>query len=78
MKTVLITAVGGGVGQSLVDSLCELQDDFFIIGVDIETDVYARSQCDKFQQVSRNSHPNFISELLEICEINHVDVLVCR
>ena len=45
---VLITSVGGGVGQSVVDSLSFMRKDYRIIGLDIDATIYSRNQCEEF------------------------------
>ena len=76
MVTVLVTAVGGGVGQSVVDCLSEKPDQFMIIGCDSGPNLYALSQCDLFLELPHSSAPEYISTLLDICKRNYVDFLI--
>lgn len=76
MITVLVTSVGGGVGQSILDSLSFYPETYKIVGLDIEEYVYASSQCDSFVQAPRIAEPNYIDFLLESCILYGVDILI--
>jgi nucleoside-diphosphate-sugar epimerase/carbamoylphosphate synthase large subunit len=76
MIKVLVTSVGGGVGQSVVDSISHLRDSYFIIGLDINENIYAKNQCDKFILSKRISEEDYIESLLFICKENSIDVLI--
>lgn len=69
MIKILITGVGGGVGQSIVKSLQDMP--YSLIGVDGEvlgTGLYA---VQKAYQVPYACHPAYIEKLIEICKIEN-------
>jgi nucleoside-diphosphate-sugar epimerase len=76
MIRVAVTSVGGGVGQSVVDSISHLSNCYWILGLDISDNIFARTQCDRFVKSLRISEPNYLDFLLEICISNNIDVLI--
>lgn len=76
MIKVLVTSVGGGVGQSIVDSLSCFKEQYFIVGLDISENVFSRNQCDKFILSKRINESDYLSFLLEICAEHKIDVLI--
>lgn len=76
MKTrVLVTCVGSGVGQSVVDSL-NLKRNYKIVGCDGNRNVYAHSFCDKFYKVRSLYADGYIQELIAICIENDIDIVI--
>lgn len=75
MKKVLVTCVGSGVGQSVIDSLNQKRE-FFIIGCDGNPNVYAHSFCDKFYTVPGLYSEGYTNFILNLCIENKVDILV--
>lgn len=75
MLTVLVTCVGSGVGQSVIDSL-NLKREFKIIGCDGNPNVYAHSFCDQFIVVPGLYSEGYTDHILNLCIQNKVDVLV--
>lgn len=75
MKTVLVTCVGSGVGQSAIDSL-NLKREFKIIGCDGNPNVYAHSYCDQFFVVPGLYSEGYVEHILQLCIDNNVDVII--
>lgn len=75
MKTVLVTCVGSGVGQSVIDSL-NIKREFKIIGCDGNANVYAHSFCDSFFVVPGLYTEGYIDYILNLAIENKVDILV--
>lgn len=75
MITVLVTCVGSGVGQSVIDSL-NLKRECKIIGCDGNPNVYAHSFCDEFIQVPGLYSEGYTQHILQLCIENKVDILV--
>jgi carbamoyl-phosphate synthase large subunit len=71
--TILITGVGGGVGQSIIKSLQESQ--FRLIGVDGETLGTGLYTVDKAYRVPYANDPGYVDRLLEICEIEKCSLI---
>lgn len=75
MKTVLITCVGSGVGQSAIDSL-NLKREFRLIGCDGNPNVYAHSFCDLFFVVPGLYSEGYVDHILQLCIQNKVDIVI--
>ncbi len=76
MINVLVTSVGSGVGQSVLDSISHLKNYYRVIGIDLSERVFARNQCDDFMLSPRINEPNYINFLLEVCKNKSVKVLI--
>lgn len=76
MINVLVTSVGGGVGQSVVDSISHLTSDYYIVGADISDKVYARNQCNNFIISPRISDSNYVDFLLSQCKRHSIDIVI--
>ncbi|MDP2541107.1 hypothetical protein CSC81_01135 [Tenacibaculum discolor] len=76
MKTrVLVTCVGSGVGQSVVDSL-NLSRNFYIVGCDGNPNVYAHSFCDKFYVVKGIYEDNYIENIIENALTEKIQIII--
>jgi hypothetical protein len=76
MIRVLVTSVGGGVGQSIVDSLSLLNEMYYIVGLDISEHVYSRSQCNEFKLSKKIIEPDYLQFLLDMCVDSKIDILI--
>jgi hypothetical protein len=76
MIHVLVTSVGGGVGQSVLDSISHLNDEYRITGLDLSDKVLARNQCDKFLISPRINDSSYVDFLIDVCKKSQIDVLV--
>ena len=80
MKTLklLFTSVGRRVElvQAFRKAADELETNLKIIGADITTTAPALFFCDQTVQVCKIKDPNYISELIDICEKEQVNVLI--
>jgi len=75
MAKILVTCVGSGVGQSVVDSLI-LNNDHTVIGIDTNRNNYGHHFCDKFYIAPSLYSDDYIDFLLELCAKENVDVLI--
>lgn len=75
INTVLVTCVGSGVGQSVLDSL-NLNRRYRILGCDGNRNIYANSYCDKFFIVPNIYSENYLLTILDICKKNSVDIVI--
>lgn len=75
---ILFTSVGRRVElmQAFRHAADELEADLTIIGADISTTAPALYFCDKQMLVPRIAEQNYIPQLLDICEKEHVDCLI--
>jgi nucleoside-diphosphate-sugar epimerase len=75
-KRILVTCVGSGVGQSVVDSLKHFKDEYFLVGSDQSRHVYSVPDCDDFISLPAISAANYLDELLAACARLRVDVVI--
>lgn len=75
MKTVLVTCVGSGVGQSVIDSL-NIKREFKIVGCDGNPNVYAHSFCDEFYVVPGLYTAGYVDYILNLAIDKEVDIVV--
>lgn len=75
MAKVLVTCVGSGVGQSIVDSL-NLYKKHEIIGIDANRNVYAFHFCDFFSTAPSIYSNNYLDFLLNLSIREHVDIVI--
>lgn len=75
MIVVMVTCVGSGIGQSVVDAL-NLVKGNKVIGCDGNPNVYARSYCDEFFVVPSIFSDGYLDHIIELCVRNNVDILV--
>src|SRR5690554_647955 len=75
MARVLVTCVGSGVGQSVLDSLNELREDY-IIGCDMNRDVYATHFCDEFHFVPGLYSEGYTDFILKLAIERKADIII--
>lgn len=76
MKRVLITCVGSGVGQSVVDSLKGAKDRYFLVGSDQNRYNYATPDCDAFVSLPSIHDSAYLDTLLAFCEADGIDIAI--
>lgn len=64
MDTIIVTGVGGGVGQSILKSL--QGSDYRVIGVDAEPTATGLYAVNKAYRIPRAAEPGFVEKLLDI------------
>lgn len=75
MKRVLVTCVGSGVGQSVLDSL-NLEGSDFIIGCDLNRNVYAAHFCDEFHIVPGIYSEGYLDFILNLAIERKADIII--
>ena len=75
MLNILVTCAGSGVGQSAIDSLCQIRRDR-IIGCDMNRNVYAFHYCDAFYTVPGLFSDNYLDSILQICIKESVNIVI--
>ncbi len=75
MARILVTCVGSGVGQSVIDSLNMLREDY-IIGGDMNRNVYATHFCDEFCFLPSFSSEKYLDYLLDLAKEKKVDLII--
>jgi nucleoside-diphosphate-sugar epimerase len=76
MKRVLLTCVGSGVGQSVVDSLKHLKDAYFLIGSDQTRYCYSIPDCDGYVSLPRIDDPQYVDALVAACAELRIDAAI--
>jgi nucleoside-diphosphate-sugar epimerase len=76
LKRVLVTCVGSGVGQSVVDSLKHLKDDYHLVGSDQTRHCYSVPDCDDFVMLPRIDDLRYIDALLQACKDLRIDAAI--
>jgi carbamoyl-phosphate synthase large subunit len=75
-KTVLITGIGGNVGQGILRNIQSLQYPIRIIGCDIASFTPGNYLCDKTYQVPYSYNENYISEINRIVDLEKIDLII--
>ena len=73
---VLVTCIGGGIGQSVVDSLRMRKDKYFLIGSDGNPFNYAVPDCDITLSLPKISDRGYIESLLRAVAEHNVDIVI--
>ena len=75
-KSILITCIGGGLSFSFIESLKNSSSfDYFVVGVDMSSDVQARHVCDVFQTVPHGSDTDYSDSILRLAKQYSVDLI---
>lgn len=75
MAKVLVTCVGSGVGQSVIDSLNLVGKDF-VIGCDSNRNIFAYNLCHNFYIAPSIYSSNYLKFLFDTCIKEKVDILI--
>ncbi|RZP19222.1 MAG: NAD-dependent epimerase/dehydratase family protein [Erythrobacter sp.] len=73
---VLVTCAGGGVGQSVVDSLKNYKETYFLIASDQRQYNFAIPDCDAFVELPSIFAPDYVQRVMKVCKDLDVDVLI--
>ena len=73
---VLVTCGGGGVGQSVVDSLRHDKEKYFLAVSDQRKHIYAAPDCDTFVELPSIFAPDYVPRVIEACKDLSIDVLI--
>ena len=75
-KSILITCIGGGLSFQFIELLkSSSRFDYFVVGVDMSSDVQARHVCDVFQTVPHGSDPDYSNCILELAKQHSVELI---
>jgi carbamoyl-phosphate synthase large subunit len=75
-KTILVTGIGGNVGQGILRNIHSINRSVNIIGVDISSFTAGSYLCNKTYQVPYAVAPEFISIMKKIVTENAVDLII--
>jgi carbamoylphosphate synthase large subunit len=73
---ILVTAVGGGVGQSVLRALKCSNLDYRVIGTDIDSWAAGLYSCDRGYKVVPAGHDDYKNRISEICIMENIDVVI--
>ena len=76
MKKILVTAIGGDIGQSVAQCLKSYYDDIFLIGTDVHDKHAGSLYVDKFLIVPSAHSPAYLKALSKIIEKNGIDLVI--
>lgn len=75
-RTVLVTGIGGNVGQGILRNIRSLNLPIRLIGTDIESFTAGNHLCDFTYLVPYSYHENYIPTLQYIIDKEHVDLVI--
>ena len=75
-KTVLVTGIGGNVGQGVLRNIRALKQDIHVVGCNIDTITAGNHLCDKVYKVKYAYENGYIEEIREICRKESVDLVI--
>lgn len=75
-KTVLVTGIGGNVGQGILRNIIHCQYKVKIVGVDTLSVSAGNHLCDAVYSVPHSSESSYISVMKRICENENIDLII--
>lgn len=75
-KTVLVTGIGGNVGQGILRNILSMNEPIRIIGSNTTAFSAGNHLCDKVYEVPMAFTDNYVEELLKICKSEKVDLII--
>ena len=76
MKRILVTAIGGDIGQSIAQCLRDYDNDVFLVGTDIHDKHGGSLFIDDFFVVPSANDPKYLHTISDIVKINNIDVTI--
>ena len=76
MKTVLVTGVGGNVGQGIIRNIRATSYNIKVIGCNVKLFSAGNHLCDSFYKVSYAQESNYLEQMIRIIEIESVDLII--
>lgn len=73
---VLVSGIGGNVGQGILRNIRRTHPEIFLIGTDISSLNAGLHFCDDFLLVPYAFEANYQQRMLEICKTNNVDLII--
>lgn len=75
-KTILITGIGGNVGQGILRNIKALHYDLRVIGCNIDLVSAGNHLCEKVYKVPYAYDAGYIDSILHICQEENVDLII--
>lgn len=74
---ILVTAVGGDIGANILNILLEQKNiKLFIVGTDINENIFAIDKVNKFYQVHKANHLDYKKQIVKIVKENSIDAII--
>lgn len=75
-KKVLVTGIGGNVGQGILRNIISLSLDVKVIGINTEAVSGGNHLCDAVYKVPFSNSPDYIFTIQQICEQERIDLII--
>jgi len=75
-KNILVTGIGGNVGQGIIRNIQSLKLDVKITGTNVLEFTAGNYLCDYFHKVPYAFHDGFIDEMIKICNQQNIDLII--
>ena len=75
-KKILVTGVGGNVGQGILRNISKDFPDIFLVGTNTVFLSAGNHLCDRIYQVPFSWEDNYIPKMIEICETHAIDLII--
>lgn len=75
-NSILVTGIGGNVGQGILRNLRSLNNHFKLVGTDISSVTAGNHLCDNSYRVSYAYDAGYIDEIKKICETECIDLII--
>ena len=76
MKRILVTAIGGDIGQSIAQCLRDNEDGMFVFGTDIHDKHGGSLFVDQFQEVPSAKSTDYLQTLSDFVKKENIDVII--
>ncbi len=75
-KRVLVTGVGGIVGQGILRNIIHLKEDLILVGTDINSLSAGSHLCQRVYEVPFSTDPRYIDQIKKICVNEKIDLII--
>lgn len=76
VSVVLVTGVGGNVGQGVLRNIRSLEPNIRLVGTNVRAFSGGNHLCDSFHHVPYADEPEYLAEIRRIVELERVDVIL--
>lgn len=75
-KTIIVTGIGGNVGQGILRNIADLKTSIRLVGIDIAAFTPGNHLCDVTYKVPYSYDQNYLPTIQKIIEIENVDLIL--
>ena len=76
MKRVLVTAIGGDIGQSIAQCMRNNKEDIFLVGTDVHNNHGGKLLVDNYFTIPSAKDPNYLNSMTDVVLDNNVDFTI--